>query len=293
MAQVMPVIHKPPWLKIRLSGTENYRELKHLMREQGMHTVCEEARCPNIHECWGERRTVTFMILGDICTRNCGFCAVKSGRPAEVDRDEPRRVAETVARLSLRHVVVTAVARDDLPDHGASVFAQTIHAIRARRPECSIEVLPADLGGIYENQKIILDAGPDILNHNVETVRRLSGRVRSRASYDRSLEFLRRAKEMRPQTRTKSSLMLGLGETKEEILATMDDLRKNHVDILTLGQYIPPTALHARYLPVQKYWHPDEFLELKVLAIEKGFTHCEAGPKVRSSYHADEQVPKG
>jgi lipoyl synthase len=290
MSTPIAISHKPDWMKINLSGTENYRDLKKLMRQQGLNTVCEEARCPNIHECWGERKTVTFMILGDTCTRACAFCAVNSGRPASLDEDEPQRVAQSVAKLNLRHVVITAVARDDVPDHGAHIFAESITAIRQKSPGCTIEVLPADMGGIYTNQKIIMDAKPDILNHNIETIRQLTKRVRSKATYDRSLEFLRRAKEMQPTTKTKSSMMLGLGESEDEILESMDDLLQNNVDVLTLGQYVPPTKTHAQYLPVVKYWHPDEFLELKAIALEKGFKHCESGPKIRSSYHADEQA---
>lgn len=284
------ISHKPAWLKIRMNGTDNYRELKNMMLADGLNTVCEEARCPNIHECWGKRRTVTFMILGDTCTRACGFCAVKSGRPDGLDLDEAERVANSVARLRLRHVVITAVARDDLADGGASIFAETVRAVRRKSADCTVEVLPSDMGGVYKNLKTLMDAKPDILNHNVETVRRLSDKVRSRAKYQRSLEFLRRAKEMEPWSLTKSSIMLGLGEIKEEIIETMDDLLANRVDILTLGQYIPPSKMHAKYLPVKKYWHPDEFDELKEIALKKGFRHCEAGPKVRSSYHADEQA---
>lgn len=290
MSTPVTVSHKPEWMKINLTGTENYRNLKHLMRQQGLNTVCEEARCPNIHECWGERRTVTFMILGDTCTRACAFCAVKSGKPELLGEDEPKRVAESVAKLNLRHVVITAVARDDVPDHGAHIFASTISAVREKSPDCTIEVLPADMGGIYENQKIIMDAKPDILNHNIETIRRLTKRVRSKATYDRSLEFLQRAKEMQPLAKTKSSIMLGLGENTAEILDAMDDLLENNVDIVTFGQYVPPTKTHAKYLPVVKYWHPDEFDELKSIALKKGFKHCESGPKIRSSYHADEQA---
>lgn len=290
MKPSLQISHKPAWLKIRMNGTDNYRKLKKIMQSEGLHTVCEEARCPNIHECWGKRKTVTFMILGDTCTRACGFCAVKSGRPEGLDLDEPTRVAKSVARLQLRHVVITAVARDDLADGGASIFAETVRAVRRKIADCTVEVLPSDMGGVYKNLQILMDAKPDILNHNVETVRRLSDRVRSKAKYDRSLEFLLRAKDMEPWSLTKSSIMLGLSETKEEIMETMDDLLANRVDILTLGQYIPPSKMHAKYLPVIKYWHPDEFAELKAIALDKGFRHCEAGPKVRSSYHADKQA---
>ena len=258
-----------------------------MMREGSLHTVCEEAKCPNIHECWAERKTATFMILGDTCTRACRFCAVKTGLPTELDWQEPERVADSVQMMNLKHVVVTCVARDDLKDGGAAIFAETIRAIRRKNPFTSIEVLPSDMGGVYENIKTIMDAKPDILNHNIEAVERISPMVRARAKYDRSLELLRRAKELQPLIPTKSSLMVGLGETKEEILKTMDDLRANDVDIMTIGQYLQPSKKH---IPVVKYYHPDEFLELKNIAMEKGFSHCESGPLVRSSYHADDQV---
>ncbi|MBQ6448867.1 lipoyl synthase [Cytobacillus oceanisediminis] len=280
-------LRKPEWLKIKLNTNENYTGLKKMMKEKQLHTVCEEAKCPNIHECWAVRRTATFMILGDICTRACRFCAVKTGLPTELDWQEPERVADSVYTMNLKHVVITAVARDDLKDGGAAVFAETVRAIRRKNPFTSIEVLPSDMGGVEENLRLLMDAKPDILNHNIETVERLTPRVRARAKYQRSLEFLRRAKEMQPNIPTKSSIMIGLGETKEEIIATMDDLRANNVDIMTIGQYLQPTAKH---LKVQKYYHPDEFKELKEIALSKGFSHCEAGPLVRSSYHADEQV---
>ena len=280
-------LRKPDWLKIKLNTNENYTGLKKMMREKNLHTVCEEAKCPNIHECWAVRRTATFMILGDVCTRACRFCAVKTGLPTELDWAEPERVADSVQLMNLKHVVVTAVARDDLKDGGAAVFAETVRAIRRKNPFTSIEVLPSDMGGVEENLKMLMDARPDILNHNIETVERLTPRVRARAKYDRSLEFLRRAKEMQPDIPTKSSIMLGLGETKEEIIEAMDDLRANNVDIVTLGQYLQPSKKH---LKVQKYYHPDEFAELREIAMAKGFSHCEAGPLVRSSYHADEQV---
>lgn len=280
-------IRKPDWLKIKLNTNENYTGLKKLMREKNLHTVCEEARCPNIHECWGERRTATFMILGAVCTRACRFCAVKTGLPNELDRAEPERVADSVELMNLKHVVVTAVARDDLKDGGSEIFAETIRAIRRKNPFTTIEVLPSDMGGDRENLQRLMDAKPDILNHNIETVRRLTPRVRARATYERSLELLQRAKEMYPDIPTKSSLMVGLGETVEEIVEAMDDLRAHDVDILTIGQYLQPTKKH---LKVQKYYSPDEFGELRKIAMEKGFSHCEAGPLVRSSYHADEQV---
>lgn len=287
MSKKEEILRKPEWLKIKLNTNESYTGLKKMMREKKLHTVCEEARCPNIHECWAERRTATFMILGDTCTRACRFCAVKTGLPTELDWQEPERVADSVQLMNLKHVVVTAVARDDLKDGGAAVFAETVRAIRRKNPFTSIEVLPSDMGGKEENLQMLMDAKPDILNHNIETVRRLTPRVRARAKYDRSLEFLRRAKEMNPSIPTKSSLMVGLGETKEEILEVMDDLRANHVDIMTIGQYLQPTKGH---LKVEKYYSPDEFKELQQIAFSKGFSHCEAGPLVRSSYHADEQV---
>lgn len=280
-------VRKPEWLKIKLNTNEQYTGLKKMMREKKLHTVCEEAKCPNIHECWAERKTATFMILGSICTRACRFCAVQTGLPTELDWEEPKRVADSVEKMGLKHVVITAVARDDLKDGGAGVFAETIRAVRRRNPFCSIEVLPSDMKGEYESLKTLMDARPDILNHNIETVKRLSPSIRARATYERSLELLRRAKEMYASIPTKSSIMIGLGETKEEIIETMDDLRANHVDIMTIGQYLQPAKHH---LKVQKYWSPQEFEELKTIAMSKGFSHCEAGPLVRSSYHADEQV---
>lgn len=278
---------KPEWLKIKLNTNENYTGLKKMMRSKNLHTVCEEAKCPNIHECWAVRKTATFMILGAVCTRACRFCAVKTGLPTELDLQEPERVADSVVQMGLKHVVITAVARDDLKDGGAAVFAETVRAVRRKNPFTSIEVLPSDMGGVEENLKMLMDAKPDILNHNIETVRRLSDRVRARAKYDRSLEFLRRAKEMQPDIPTKSSIMVGLGETREDLIEAMDELRANNVDILTLGQYLQPSKKH---LPVLKYYPPAEFAELKEIALSKGFSHCEAGPLVRSSYHADEQV---
>jgi lipoyl synthase len=280
-------IRKPDWLKIKLNTNDNYMGLKKMMREKNLHTVCEEARCPNIHECWGTRRTATFMILGDVCTRACRFCAVKTGLPNELDLAEPERVADSVQLMNLKHVVVTAVARDDLKDGGSAVFAETVRAIRRKNPFTTIEVLPSDMGGVFDNIRTLMDSKPDIMNYNIETVRRLTPRVRARATYERTLEFLSRAKELQPEIPTKSSIMVGLGETKEEIIETMDDLRAANVDIMAIGQYLQPTKKH---LKVQKYYHPDEFAELRKIAIEKGFSHCEAGPLVRSSYHADEQV---
>ena len=280
-------VKKPEWLKIKINTTGTYKNIKKLVSDNRLHTVCEEAKCPNIYECWSERSTATFMILGSVCTRACRFCAVATGRPTELDWAEPERVADSVSVMGLKHVVVTAVARDDLKDGGAAVFAETIRAIRRKNPATTVEVLPSDMKGDNESLHTLMDAQPDIFNHNVETVRRLTQRVRAIAKYDRSLQLLKRVKKISPETPTKSSIMVGLGETKEELLETMDDLLAHDVDILTIGQYMQPTKKH---LNVVRYYHPDEFEELKQIALEKGFTHCEAGPFVRSSYHADEQV---
>lgn len=276
---------KPEWLKIQLNTNDNFRYLKNLMREERLHTVCEEARCPNIHECWGEHRTATFMILGDTCTRRCRFCAVKTGLPSAVDLGEPKRVADSVQKMDLRHVVITMVNRDDLKDGGAEVLANTVRAIHHAAPECSVEVLTSDFMGNREAVSTVMASGPEIMSHNLETVRRLTPQVRSRSDYDRSLEVLKMAHDMDPERATKSSLMLGLGETREEILEAFDDLRSHGVEIVNLGQYLQPSRTH---LPVQKYWTPDEFAELREQALARGFAHCDAGPLVRSSYHAGE-----
>ncbi len=287
MARQTDYVRKPEWLKIKLNTTKSYGNIKNLIKGNRLNTVCEEARCPNIYECWSERGTATFMILGNICTRGCRFCAVTTGRPTELDWAEPERVADSVKVMGLKHVVITSVARDDLEDGGAAVFAETIRAVRRKSPGTTIEVLPSDMKGDYKSLKTLMDAKPDIFDHNVETVRRLTPRVRAVATYDRSLQLLKRVKEISPETPTKSSIMVGLGETKEEILETMDDLRAHDVDILTIGQYMQPTKKH---LKVERYYHPDEFEELKEIALKKGFKHCESGPFVRTSYHADEQV---
>lgn len=287
MAKTEEYVRKPEWLKIKLNTNESYKGLKKMMREKNLHTVCEEARCPNIHECWAVRKTATFMILGDTCTRGCRFCAVKTGLPNELDWGEPERVADSVEQMGLKHVVITAVARDDLKDGGSEVFAETIRAVRRKNPGTTIEVLPSDMSGTPENLDILMEARPNILNHNIETVERLTPRVRARAKYRRSLDFLQYSKELHPDIPTKSSLMVGLGETKEEISQAMDDLRAHDVDIMTIGQYLQPTKKH---LKVQRYYTPEEFAELKEIAMTKGFSHCESGPLVRSSYHADEQV---
>ncbi|MEC0369457.1 lipoyl synthase [Paenibacillus chibensis] len=277
---------KPDWIRIKLTTGDNYQEIKSMMRSKTLHTVCEEARCPNIYECWANR-TATFMILGDICTRACRFCAVNTGRPTELDLQEPERVAEAAENMGLNHCVVTSVARDDLSDGGAMIFAETIKAIRKRLPLCSVEVLIPDFMGNWDALKVVMDAKPDILNHNIETVERMSNRVRAKAKYERSLELLRRAKEMQPNIPTKSSIMLGVGEEYDEILQAMDDLRAIDCDIMTIGQYLQPSPQH---LNVVKYYHPDEFAKLKEEGMKRGFSHVESGPLVRSSYHAHEQV---
>lgn len=273
---------KPPWVRARFSHGPGYLELKRLMRELGLHTICEEGRCPNITECW-EGRTATFMLLGDVCTRNCGFCNVATGRPGSVDWEEPARLAEAVARLGLHHIVVTSVTRDDLADGGAGVFAATIRELRQRSPHASIEVLVPDFQGDWSALRTVVEARPDILNHNLETVPRLYRRVRPRAHYERSLELLHRTKTMDPTILTKSGLMVGLGETVDELLRVFRDLRRNRVDILTVGQYLRPTL---RHLPVERYYRPDEFTRLRAEALAMGFSHVESGPLVRSSYHA-------
>lgn len=283
-APAQPV--RPPWLKVRFPTGPNYQRLQLLMRGQDLHTVCEEARCPNIGDCW-DRGTATFMILGDTCTRSCGFCAVKTGRPGTLDRGEPARVALAVQRLGLRHAVITSVNRDELADGGAGIFAETIRWTRRLSPETTIEVLIPDFRGDWEALATVCAAAPEILNHNTESVPRLYRYVRPQALYERSLELLRRAKELDPGATTKSGLMVGLGETRDELLAVFEDLAARGVDILTVGQYLRPTAGH---LPVDRYWHPDEFAELKERALAMGFKHVEAGPLVRSSYHAEEQA---
>jgi lipoic acid synthetase len=277
---------KPEWLKIRLNTTAQYAAIKNIVRTEELHTVCEEARCPNLHECWGTSGTASFMILGDTCTRRCRFCAVGTGLPGAVDKLEPLRVAAAVMRMGLRHAHVTMVNRDDLPDGGASMMAATVRAIRARAPGCSIEVLTSDFMGSREAITAVVESAPDIVSHNVETVRRLTPLVRSRSRYDRSLAFLRAARDIDPRGVIKSSIMLGLGETRNEVLATLDDLRAAGVDMVNIGQYLQPTRNN---IPVDRYWHPDEFAELKDIAMGKGFLYCESGPLVRSSYHAGEQ----
>lgn len=293
----LPVLHKergdtepknlPPWLKVRLTQGKNFLELKQLMRSQTLHTVCEEALCPNIYECW-EARTATFLILGDICTRNCGFCAITTGRPTGLDLEEPERVAASVKHMGLNHVVITSVTRDDVPDGGAEIYARTIQRIREEVPGCGVEVLIPDLLGNWDALGVIIQARPDIFNHNTESVPRLYRRVRPKARYERTMELLRRVKEANPEIVTKSGIMVGLGETREEIHQVFLDMRENLVDVLTVGQYLRPDKKH---LPVDRYYPPEEFLEIKTEAQAMGFRHVESGPLVRSSYHAASQVP--
>jgi lipoic acid synthetase len=287
----LPARRHPDWIKARMPSGDNYHELKGLLSGLNLNTVCEEARCPNIGECW-DQRTATVMILGDTCTRACGFCAIKTGRPTWFDDDEPRRVAEAVAAMNLDHVVVTSVARDDLPDGGAGAFAATIRELRARKPLMGVEVLIPDFNGAESLLRTVMEAGPDILNHNLETVRRLQQPVRKRARWDRTLSVLERAKayaaEYGNEAHTKSSLMVGLGETRHELTEAFVALREVDVDILTIGQYLRPTVDH---LPLERYYHPDEFAEMKDEALALGFRHVESGPLVRSSYHARDQVP--
>jgi lipoic acid synthetase len=271
---------------VRFFGGENYQDLKGIMRTLGLHTVCESARCPNMGECW-DHRTATFMILGNICTRSCGFCSVPSGKPlGPPEEDEPERVAEAVAKMGLRYAVVTSVNRDDQPDGGSAIFAHTISEIRRRVPGCRVEVLIPDFRGEWSALETVLEARPDVLNHNMETVPRLYREVRKGAIYERSLELLRRAKEYSADIPTKTGMMLGLGETRDEVIAAMSDLAAQHTDILTIGQYMQPDREH---LPIVRYVHPDEFAEFKQIGEQMGFKHVESGPLVRSSYHAFEQ----
>jgi lipoyl synthase len=275
---------KPDWLKVRAPGSPNYTRLKGLMRDLGLHTVCEEAQCPNIGECW-HHGTATFMILGEVCTRACAYCAVSHGRPAPADPGEAARVGRAIETLALSYVVVTSVDRDDLPDGGAAIFADTIRETRARRPECRIEVLIPDFQGKETSLRTVLDAQPDVMNHNVETVPRLYRMARSGGRYSRTLELLDRSRRYAPEIPTKTGLMVGLGEEHDELIATLKDLRGAGCQILTIGQYLRPSSEHA---PMVRYYHPDEFRELKRIALDLGFVHVESGPLVRSSYHAHE-----
>ncbi len=281
-----PDCMRPDWLRAPAPAGPHYRELKSLVAELKLHTVCESAACPNMGECWN-RRTATFMILGNVCTRRCGFCAVQKGAPLAVDYGEPRRVAEACAALGLKYAVITSVNRDDRKDGGAELFALTIEAIRERIPGCKVEVLVPDFQGSHEALETVMNAHPEVLNHNIETVPRLYRQVRLGARYERSLEMLAYAKRLRPFIPTKSGLMAGLGETADEVIAVMRDLRKHKVDILTMGQYLRPTPQH---LPVVRYVAREEFADYKRIAYGLGFTHVESGPLVRSSYHASDAV---
>lgn len=277
---------KPQWLKVKAPGGSNYIRLKQLMRDLNLHTVCEEAHCPNIGECW-EHGTATFMILGDVCTRNCAYCAVSHGRPPSYDVEEPSRVAQAIAELNLRHAVITSVDRDDLPDFGAYIFAETIRQIREKLPTCSIEVLVPDFQGNEDSIRAVLEARPDIYNHNTETVPRLYKKARPGGRYERLLEIFRFAKRIAPDVPTKTGIILGLGETNLEVIEVMKELRAVDVDILTLGQYLRPSDGH---IALDRYVTPEEFRELYEVGMTLGFRHVESGPLVRSSYHAWEQV---
>jgi lipoic acid synthetase len=279
---------RPDWLRVRLPSGPTFARLQNLIREENLHTVCEEAHCPNIGECWGAG-TATFMVLGDTCTRACSFCAVKTGRPTWTDPDEPRRVAQSIARMNLVHAVITSVDRDDLPDGGAQIFAETIRHTRELCPQTSIEVLIPDFQGNWEALATVMAARPEILNHNVETVRRLYRTVRPRAKLDQSLELLRRARQLDPGTQSKTGFMVGLGETWDELLELMCQIRTAEVEILTIGQYLRPSLKHHELM---RYYHPDEFVALKAEAVRMGFRWVESGPLVRSSYHAERQVDR-
>lgn len=276
----------PSWFKVPLPGGHNYLRLKSLVRDNNLHTICEEGQCPNIGECW-EYGTATFLILGDVCTRSCAYCAVTTGRPKAIDESEPSRVASAVQTLGLSHVVITSVNRDDVPGGGADIFARTIREIRALDSSCKVEVLVPDFMGSLSSLEVVMGACPDVLNHNIESVARMFPRVRPKGGYDRSIELLCEAKRMRPTTVTKSGVIVGMGETRDEVLETMADLREADVDVLTIGQYLQPSA---RHIAVDRFWSPQEFAELKDLGRSMGFKHVESGPLVRSSYHAHEQV---
>jgi lipoic acid synthetase len=277
---------KPSWLKVKAPGGPNYIRLKHLMRELDLHSVCEEAHCPNVGECW-EHGTATFMILGDVCTRNCAYCAVAHGRPPKYDIEEPGRVAQAIAEMQLQHAVITSVDRDDLPDFGAWIFAETIRKIHELVPGCSVEVLVPDFQGNEASVRAVLDADPEIYNHNTETVPRLYKKARPGGRYPRVMEIFRLVKRVAPDIPTKTGMILGMGETVEEVVAVMRDLREVDVDILTLGQYLRPSDKH---IALDRYYTPEEFRELHEIGMEMGFRHVESGPLVRSSYHAWEQV---
>ena len=280
----MSKVSKPAWLKTRLRSGPNFQDLKSIVSGNNVHTVCQEAMCPNISECW-ERRAASIMILGDTCTRSCAFCAVKTGRPSAVDLDEPRRTAEAVKKMGLHHCVITSVDRDELADGGAAIWAETIRQIHAEVPGCTIEVLTPDFQGNSESIQIVLDAKPEIMSHNMETVERLHRKIRPQAQYQRSLDVLKQSVSAGLQTKT--SIMVGIGETREEVFALMNDARATGCQIFSLGQYLQPTKQHE---PVHRFVHPDEFAEYKAYGLKLGFSHVESGPLVRSSYHADEQV---
>jgi lipoic acid synthetase len=277
-------LKKPKWLKVKLPTGENYRKVRALVSEHKLHTICESGSCPNMGECWGEG-TATFMILGNICTRSCGFCNVQTGRPEEVDIYEPGRVAQSVKLMGVKHAVITSVDRDDLKDGGSEIWAQTVRAVRQQSPGTTMETLIPDFAGKWENLQTLIDVAPEIVSHNLETVRRLTKQVRIQAKYDRSLEVLFRLKK--GGMRTKSGVMLGLGETPEEVIETMQDLRSVDVDILTIGQYLQPSPKH---LPVEEFITPEKFEEYRLLGIEMGFKFVESGPLVRSSYHAEKHL---
>ncbi len=287
-----PRAKRPDWLRIRIATPERYRQVQSLVSKLSLNTVCQEARCPNIYECWGEHGTATFMILGDICTRRCGFCAVTTGRPEAVDREEPQHVAEAVEVMGLQHAVITSVDRDDLPDGGARHWAEVIEAIHQRCPDSAVEVLTPDFRNVPDALDIVLAARPEIFSHNMETVPRLYRQARPGSRYERSLAILADASARRDRGayvgRVKTGIMVGIGETYDEVLETLADIRGAGVEVLTVGQYLQPTAQH---LPVDRFVTPEEFAELRAYALELGFLHCESGPLVRSSYHAHEHVP--
>jgi lipoic acid synthetase len=287
-AQTARPARRPDWLKVKISTGPNYTDLKGIMRGLDLHTVCEEARCPNIYECW-EDREATFLVLGQKCTRRCGFCDVMTAKPDPVEEDEPQRIAEAVTSMGLRYVVLTGVARDDLEDGGARIWAACVRAIREAIPDCGVEVLPPDFKGDHQAIRTVMDSEPDVFAHNLETVRRLHARIRPAFDYDRSLEVLRLAKRLRPQGVTKSNLILGMGETPEEVEESMRDLRDVDCDLLTMGQYLQPTSFH---LPVDRWVTPNEFTGHAEVGKAMGFAHVEAGPLVRSSYHAGKQLSR-
>jgi len=281
----MKVVRKPSWLKVKLPSGDNFKELREIVETHNLHTICSSGRCPNMGECWGDR-TATFMILGNICTRSCGFCNVLTGRPLPVDWEEPVKVAESIRLMGVKHAVITSVDRDDLPDGGAEVWAMTIREIRAQNPGITMETLIPDFQGKEDLLDIIIKEAPEVVSHNLETVRRLTKQVRKQAKYDRSLAVLKYLKEQ-GINRTKSGIMLGLGETREEVLETMEDLRKANVDVMTIGQYLQPSPKH---LPVERYPHPDEYKFYEETGLKMGFRYVESGPLVRSSYHAHKHV---